>query len=287
MKKAIYIIVGIILVIFILLGVLLTMREDSQTNLENNNHLIENNTGESDIIGNKIERVTNRDMFFTVASCVENYLNMVTQKETDKLYNLLYDEYKQRFEVTQDNIYEHVGEHVEYQIFKVKEMYKLEKLSNNKYFVYGTIRDDTEYSNNEETDYYVTVVMDTMNGTFSIMPNGFMFANDLEVNLNTNNLDINVTGYTCYMNQCDIELTIKNKTQNTIDLSDGIYLTNYENEEQYELINQQQEKIILPNEEKNIQLSFHNSVTTPKNIIFNYENNEITIPIIRDYENKN
>ena len=68
--------------------------------------------------------------------------------------------------------------YTEYQIFKAKTMYKLEELHNNKYFVYGKIRDDVENSDNKETDYYITVIMDSMNQTFAIIPNADIF-NDL------------------------------------------------------------------------------------------------------------
>lgn len=286
MKKIIYIIIVIIIILIILLSILfIKLEKMKQTNNEQNNEISSYKETDKNIIENKIERVTNRDMFFTVSSCVEKYLNLITQKETEKLYNLLYDEYKQKFNVTEENIYEHIGEHSEYQIFTAKKMYKLEKYSNNKYFVYGIIRDDVEYSDNIESDYYITVIMNPMNGTFSIMPNGFMFSNDVNVEIESNNIEFKVLNYVCYMNKCDIELVIKNNTNSQLNLNDKVYLTNYENEEHYKLLNEENINL-LPNEEKKVKLSFNNYVTTPKNIIFNNGNIEVSIPVIKNYEDK-
>lgn len=283
MKKLIFIIIVIIIILAVLLGVLFILRENIKN--DQNNEII-NDIGNNNSVENKIERVTNRDMFFTVSSCVEKYLNMVTQKETTKLYNILYSEYKQRFNVTEENIYEHTGQYAEYQIFTAKKMYKLDKYSNNKYFVYGTIRDDTEYSENIEKDYYITVIMDPMNRTFSIMPNGYMFSNDLNVESESNNIRFRVLNYVCYMNKCEIKLIIKNNTNSEVDFSNEVYLTNYEDNKYYKLLNEEVIKL-LPNEEKEINLVFENDVTTPKNIMIKHVNEEILVPVIKNYEDKN
>ena len=284
MKKVIIAIIAIILILIIILGVIFLINSKEKVN---GNEETKGTINSGEPIKNKIEKVTNRDMFFTVASCVEKYLNMTTKKENEKLYNLLYDEYKDEFKITTENIQNYVDYHQEYQIFKAKQMYKLEQYSNNKYFVYGKIKDDTEYSSNKETDYYITVIMDPMNKTFSIMPNGFMFSNDLNNEINDSNLNIKITGYVCYMEQCNMVISIKNNTNNEINLKDIMYLTNYENEQKYKLKNKDDDLTIKPNEEKNLELIFENDTTTPKNIIIEYENKNITVPVIKDYKNKN
>ena len=66
----------------------------NKENVNSNETFGETNETTQEASKNEIQRVTNRDMFYTVSSCVEKYLNFVSAKDSEKVYNLLADEYK-------------------------------------------------------------------------------------------------------------------------------------------------------------------------------------------------
>ena len=60
----------------------------------------------------------------------------------------------------------------DYYKFKAREMY-VTQLSDtiSQYFVYGTLTLETSEDEGEEKDFYISVKLDKVNGTFSIIPN--------------------------------------------------------------------------------------------------------------------
>ena len=111
-KKAI---IGIAIIIIILIAlVVLTSYYLHEEKIGDNKILNEGNSTETPVneeITHTIERVTNRDMFYTVSSCVEKYLDLITVKDSEKIYNLLANEYKSQFNITQENIWDYIESH--------------------------------------------------------------------------------------------------------------------------------------------------------------------------------
>lgn len=121
--------------------------------------------------------VKDNDRFYTVSSCVSKYLTYLSSSDTNNLYLLLNENYKKENNITKDNIYNYIG-NIEGNIsFNPRKMFE-QRLSKNiyKYYVKGYIQKDTFDQIGEKEIYYIIVIMNQSNLTFSIMPyNGEMF----------------------------------------------------------------------------------------------------------------
>ena len=124
-----------------------------------------------------IASVTNVDDFYTVASCVDKYIAYSTSNDKNKILILLSDEYKKQNNVTADNLYSFVEKYDEYYSFAPKEMYVQKKSKDiSKYYVYGTLEKGIEDTTKTYDDFYLIVILDESNLTFSIEPyDGEMF----------------------------------------------------------------------------------------------------------------
>lgn len=135
--------------------------------------------------GNKQEKIdtktisvlTDNSRFYTVSSCVSKFLSFLTGKDTDKLYVLLDENYVKENNVTKENIYNFLGTYDNELIFSPKKIFE-QRISENiyKYYVKGYISPDIMDSIGEKQDYYIIVIQDQENMTFSIVPyDGKMF----------------------------------------------------------------------------------------------------------------
>lgn len=132
---------------------------------------------EEDIDTTTISVVTDRNRFYTVTSCVNKFLTYLTSKNTDSLYLLLDENYKNEKQITKDNIYNFIGTYNNELIFSPKKIFE-QRLSRNvyKYYIKGYISADVMDSVGAKQDYYIIVIQDQENLTFSIMPyDGEMF----------------------------------------------------------------------------------------------------------------
>ena len=170
-----------IIVAIIVSGLLLLLVSVFLTNSSNNKkkeeELPEQNTHISSYYSrnSKNDIVTNRDDFFTAQLCVNNYIVYLTQKDAESLYKLLDEEYIEQFDVTKDNVLEHV-ENLSGNIgFKAKKMY-FDKVNEN-YYKYYVIGEIFEHNMDEEPksmgEFKVTVNMDLENMLYSIVPYGY------------------------------------------------------------------------------------------------------------------
>ena len=57
-----------------------------------------------------ISIVSNPNDFYTVSSCVSKYLAHLSSRDSDKLYALISDEYKNNNSLNKDNIYNVIGD---------------------------------------------------------------------------------------------------------------------------------------------------------------------------------
>ncbi len=118
-----------------------------------------------------ISIVKDNSRFYTVSSCVSKYLTYLTSNNTDSLLVLLSDEYKDKYNINSSNIYSYIKTSSNLQEFQPKKMFE-QHLSKSvyKYYVYGTIRKDVINSKETSEDYYLIVILDEQNMSFSVEP---------------------------------------------------------------------------------------------------------------------
>ena len=118
-----------------------------------------------------ISIVTNPNDFYTVSSCVSKYLSYLSIGDTEKIFILLSDEYKKNNEVTKDNLYIFLNQLSGVYNFNPKKMF-VQQINKNvyKFYVYGVISEEMMDLASDETDFYIVVILDRENTTFSIEP---------------------------------------------------------------------------------------------------------------------
>lgn len=118
-----------------------------------------------------IQIVKNANDFYTVASCIDKYLNFWYMQDKEDVYNILEENYKKENLITKDNVFEKIGTLSEMLTFRPQKMYYINlEQSVQKYYAYGTVRSDFMEQRGEESDYYIEVILNFNNGTFSIRP---------------------------------------------------------------------------------------------------------------------
>lgn len=178
MREKKKIIISIIIILFLILAsILLMYSSKNKEKNESDTKLPEENTHISSYYyeNSKNNVVTNRNDFFTVQSCVNNYIIYLTQKDTESLYKLLDKSYIEQFGITESNILEHVENLSGNIIFKAKRMY-FEEINESfyKYYVIGEIFENyIDEKLKSMGEFKVTVNMDIENMLFSIVPYGY------------------------------------------------------------------------------------------------------------------
>lgn len=124
-----------------------------------------------------ISVVKDNSRFFTVSSCVSKYINYLTAEDTENLLILLSKEYKDNNAINSDNLYNYVNKINSNKTFSPKKMFQ-QRISKSiyKYYVYGFIQEELMDSIGPKEDYYLIVILDEENMTFSVEPyDGSMF----------------------------------------------------------------------------------------------------------------
>lgn len=124
-----------------------------------------------------ISVLNDSNRFFTVSSCVSKYINYLSVQDTNNLLVLLSKEYQEKEVINSDNLYEKIGIINGTNSFMGKKIFE-QRLSKNtyKYYVYGFIQEELMDSMSAKKDYYLIVILDEENMTFSIEPyDGEMF----------------------------------------------------------------------------------------------------------------
>lgn len=124
-----------------------------------------------------ISVVKDNSRFFTVSSCVSKYINYLTTEDTENLLILLSKEYKDNNAINSDNLYNYVNKIKSNKTFSPKKMFQ-QRISKSiyKYYVYGFIQEELMDSIGPKEDYYLIVILDEENMTFSVEPyDGSMF----------------------------------------------------------------------------------------------------------------
>lgn len=124
----------------------------------------------------EIQIVRNYSEFYTVDSCLYRTITYLSSKDTDSLYLLLDDKYKEENKIKKQEVIDLFGNVEESSTFASKKMY-YQILNENitKYYVYGLVSenqifDEFEVTNQDYTEMYFVLYMDSDNKTFSIEP---------------------------------------------------------------------------------------------------------------------
>lgn len=190
MKKIKISIIITIIITLILICAIVIINKNSNNNTEQKNvisnkyseNIIKNNIESTNIIQNtnsinnsansapKLEKVTSRENFYTVKSCVEKYINYIVNLDNVAVYNLLDKSYINQKNINKNNIFDIVGKINRNQIFSPSKM-NFAKIENKEiYIVYGNIREDKLNERANELEFNITVILNKYNGTFSIIP---------------------------------------------------------------------------------------------------------------------
>ncbi len=180
MKKIKLVIIVISVLIVIIMAVMLKIMSDVKVQ--------EQIKEEEEVIINKeINILKNRNIFYTISSCIDKYTNFISKNDTKALIDILDTKYIKDNNITTNNVINYIDKFKTKQINVVRKIYEQEiDKYNSLYYVYYTARNDTdsqiedgyfgEIKREEEQDKYIIVKLDFSNETFSIMPyNGEMF----------------------------------------------------------------------------------------------------------------
>lgn len=135
--------------------------------------------------GNKKEEkfsiVTSSSKFYTVSNCVSRYINYLYTEDNENILLLLDSSYKNKHNITNNNLFEKLGKLDYPYSFEAKKMYQ-EFINKNtiKYYISGYLikedMDGNDYS--EKEPYYIIVCLNLKNSTYSITPyDGDIFVN--------------------------------------------------------------------------------------------------------------
>ena len=196
-------------------------------NYTHENQTIQNNIPNNETI--RLNSVKDRDKFFTVKSCVEKYISYIVDKDNYAVYRLLNKYYINKNNINENNVFELIQPIEKQQIFTAEEMKYAKKEKIEIYTVYGKIREDLLNERGQEYNFNLTVILNTENKTFSIIP---QIINIEEINLIE---DININSYNEYTeNEIDIEtmaniyfVTYKSEILNNIENAYNLLETEY------------------------------------------------------------
>lgn len=163
MKKALTIISCFIIIIIILLTILLQKQQKEQpSNIIN--YIEEEDISEA-VGTKKIEKLTSRDDFYIVENCIKKYIKYIQDKEIDKVYSCLDEEFLKQEDMTKDKIIKEIanwktGNFIAEKIYVYDDTETISE-----YFVAGLL---------ENKEYYSIVKIDYDNETFSVLPNYYI-----------------------------------------------------------------------------------------------------------------
>ena len=176
LKKWIYVVISIIIFLIITLIILLNLQKEPPKQEQDEYEEIVIEYG-------AINRVKDKNIFFTVSSCVDKYLIEVVSQDAENIYNLLSTDYIKNNEITMENVLSKIEKYNKPQIFSSKIVYEINNTTNiSTYYIEGTVRDDIfgkQYS--EETPIKIAVQLDKIKGTYAIIPNATVPASDNEI----------------------------------------------------------------------------------------------------------
>ena len=186
------------------------------------------------INGKKMEVVEEDGIYLTLERIIENYNNYLIQKDSKAIYNLLYDEYVKKNNISEENIFNKIKSYSNYDIIQ------LVGLSTTDYAIYYAKIEDME------NQKFLMINWDTANDTFSLCP---IESEEYDKGINSG-IEVNKQRIS------SIELNSYNKVVITKVDSDDIankYFYGYiekmlhNTKEAYELLDEQYKEVSFPN----------------------------------------
>lgn len=120
----------------------------------------------------EVEYVTNPSMFFTVENCVNKYVSLIVAKDSEALYNLIDEKYKQENGITINNVLANNKSLSGNYSFISQQMLE-DKKEPYKYYVKGYLIEevyDEDNFNSNKIEYGLIVKLDVVNNTYSVIP---------------------------------------------------------------------------------------------------------------------
>jgi len=119
----------------------------------------------------KVRYVDNPTMFFTVENCVNKYIGLITAKDSEALYNVIDEDYREENEITVYNVLANNKSLDGNYSFMSSAMLE-DKKEKHKYYVKGylveEVMNDDSFSN-EKIEYSLIVKLDVTNNTYSVI----------------------------------------------------------------------------------------------------------------------
>lgn len=141
-KLRIMIIVTIIIIIILIISILLLININTHKTLsreEADNQNIENNPGLL-LLGLKPEKVTLKNVYFSIEACIDKAKEYADTKDNKALYDLINKEYIEKEKITQNNVIEMTGLN-KIEKYKIQEMYEISGMNYSSYYIKTLIQD--------------------------------------------------------------------------------------------------------------------------------------------------
>ena len=119
----------------------------------------------------KVKYVDNPTMFFTVENCVNKYVGLISAKDSEALYNVIDEKYKEENGITVYNVLAN-NKSLDGNYSFVSSYILEDKNEKYKYYVKGYLIEETMDDDNfvnEKMEYSIIVKLDTSNKTYSVI----------------------------------------------------------------------------------------------------------------------
>ncbi|MDO4963249.1 MAG: hypothetical protein Q4E75_04040 [bacterium] len=119
----------------------------------------------------KIYIVTNYSNFYTVSSCINRFVDYISNKESDNVFLILSDNYKKENKISKESVLNIFDGYLDNSYFEADKMYYQNINSNiTKFYVYGKVSASNAFELSDNIDAYFIVYLDSSNKTFSVEP---------------------------------------------------------------------------------------------------------------------
>ncbi len=281
-KKKILILVGAIMIVIILLAIILgiVFKEDNENKPSTDPGNVEN----KNIISKEIEELKSDELFFALQNTINSYYNMLSNKKTDDLLNILDDDFKKEKKITSSNLYSIINSEYETVSFIAKSIYYNPNSSITYYFVNGYLTNLTMME--DDYQYYPNInfliVVDEKTNYFCIKP----LDNSINVSDYSKSYDIKEKKIINEYLLSSYTMSEKNKL--SVYITEFLDLMVYDNNRAYNMLDETTKKKYRDRGDfENNLFDIYNNIST---IIFGYsvkENNgEKVYSIVDDKQNK-
>lgn len=285
-RRQIIIIIAIVVFIFFLIQITNMLLKQEKRNLKENAKIDNSKPIQSVITGEKVkEEVTDEN-----TKIIDDFIQYCNNKEYEKAFSLLTEECKKEFQnninVFKTNYYNH--------IFKTKKTYNIQLWLNvsNTYTYQVKYYEDNLLATGDgnitkNIEDYITIVKENAEKKINI--NGFIRQQIINKSKEMGNIELIINSKKIYKNYETYNITIKNRSQNTILISEGksekdICLLDTKHVEYPAFLSEipLENLSLKPGYEKNINIRFNKmyNLYRPiekiqlKNIVINAENKE-------------